>query len=132
MLMDVVSQADTAHTLSKYLNIAWLWLVYPPHVGSQVVIKPDYKQRYWLYHCGVSDNSRRNGIAFVKSEKAQSALIEWMLNDLMAHAIISKESSSIFRSFRLSVHMFQFYVQMTVIRKSSSGASTINNTSTER
>lgn len=36
-----------------------------PHVGSPVTIKPGSKQNYWLYHCDVSNNSRRNGVAIV-------------------------------------------------------------------
>ncbi|VDN55244.1 unnamed protein product [Dracunculus medinensis] len=46
-----------------------------PHVDCRVIIKPGSEQRYWLYYCGVSNQSRRNGVEIVISEKTRSVLI---------------------------------------------------------
>ncbi|VDN55961.1 unnamed protein product [Dracunculus medinensis] len=67
------------------MDVACLSEVRLPHVSSRVIIKPGSQQRYWLYHSSVSNNSGRNGVAIVTSEKARSALIEWKpVNDRMA------------------------------------------------
>ncbi|VDN52125.1 unnamed protein product [Dracunculus medinensis] len=87
-LIDVASQAITVHTLSKYrVDIACLLEVRLPHFESREIINPSSEQRYWLYHCGALNNSGRNDVAIVMSDKAHSALIEWKpVNDCMAYA----------------------------------------------
>ncbi|VDN53469.1 unnamed protein product [Dracunculus medinensis] len=75
-LMDVASQAIIVHTLSKYrVDIVCLPQVRNPHFGSRVITNPCSEQKYWLY-CGATDNSGRNGVAIVISEKAHCASIE--------------------------------------------------------
>ncbi|VDN59754.1 unnamed protein product [Dracunculus medinensis] len=70
----VASQAITIHTLSKYrVDIACLSEVHLPYFGSRVIIDPESEL---ANHCGASDNSERNGVAIVMSDKAHSALIE--------------------------------------------------------
>lgn len=70
---------------THFLNIVWMSPeVHLPHFGSRIIIKPTSKQKY---HCGASDNSRRNGIAIFMSEKARFVLIEWKtVNDRMVNA----------------------------------------------
>ncbi|VDN52163.1 unnamed protein product [Dracunculus medinensis] len=102
MLMDVASQAITVHTLSKYrvdiADTANTSLV--GSTSSSLWVSSNYpgsEQRYWLYHCGASNNSGRNGVAIVMSDKAHSALIEWKpVNDRMAYVL--RVSSAISRS----------------------------------
>ncbi|VDN59131.1 unnamed protein product [Dracunculus medinensis] len=78
-LMDAASQAIIVHTLSKYrVDIACLSEARLPHFESRTIINPGSEQRYWLYHCDASNNSGRNDVANVMSEKAYSALFEWI------------------------------------------------------
>ncbi|VDN57661.1 unnamed protein product [Dracunculus medinensis] len=85
--MDVASQAITVHTLSKYrVDITCLSEALLPYFESQVIIYPGLQQRYWLYHCDASDNSGRNGVAIILSDKTHSDLIEWKpASDHMAY-----------------------------------------------
>ncbi|VDN54477.1 unnamed protein product [Dracunculus medinensis] len=53
-----------------------------PHFGFHVITKAGSRQS--LYRYGVSNNSGRNGVGIVMSEKGRSALIEWKpVNDRM-------------------------------------------------
>lgn len=80
------SQAIMVHSLSKFrINIAYLSEARLHHFGSRAITIPVSKQRYWLYYCGISDNSERNGVAIVMSEKARSALVG-QVNDRMVYS----------------------------------------------
>lgn len=69
--------------MSCHVGIAYLFKIRPPHLEQLLSLSPTRAD--WLYHCGVSDNSGRIGVAIVMSEKTRYAMIEWKrINQLIA------------------------------------------------
>ncbi|VDN60656.1 unnamed protein product [Dracunculus medinensis] len=74
------------HILSEHrVHVACLSEIYLPRYGSHAKLAPS---RYWLHHCGVSDNLKRNGVTIAISEKIRSALIEWKTISLSKNSMV--------------------------------------------
>lgn len=95
--------------MSCHVGIAYLFKIRPPHLEQLLSLSPTRAD--WLYHCGVSDNSGRIGVAIVMSEN--SVRHDWVETDKPTYCLC------LLRRKALSVYMLQHYAPIATSRISS-------------